>query len=155
MKEMNTSNENREGDEMELTGRSNLSGTLLKQQVMENLSPLRLVDVLACSYGQGIQNFPLQFATLQLVNQICDEAPMNYKLICLSGILAHLKEFSKESIPLHFTEQSLNQLMQVNASEITPKEIKVEIAYFILKAYVTSNEAVMMIFANQGYKILS
>jgi hypothetical protein len=33
-------------------------------------------------------------------------------------------------------------------AEITPKEIKVEVAYFILKAYVTSNDAVMMIFAN-------
>ena len=40
-------------------------------------------------------------------------------------------------------------------AEITPKEIKVEVAYFILKAYVTSNDAVMMIFANQGYKILA
>ena len=38
--------------------------------------------------------------------------------------------------------------------EITPKEIKVEVAYFLLKAYVTSNEAVMMIFASEGYKIL-
>jgi hypothetical protein len=37
----------------------------------------------------------------------------------------------------------------------TPKEIKVEVAYFILKAYVTSNDAVLMIFANQGYKILT
>jgi len=29
----------------------------------------------------------------------------------------------------------------------TPKELRVEIAYFILKAYVTCNEAVMMIFS--------
>lgn len=38
--------------------------------------------------------------------------------------------------------------------DVNPKEIKVEVAYFLLKAYVTSNEAVMMIFANEGYKIL-
>ena len=38
--------------------------------------------------------------------------------------------------------------------EVTAKEIKVEVAYFILKAYVTSNEAVMMIFASQGVLIL-
>ena len=59
----------------------------------------------------------------------------NYKLVCLSGLLVHLQEFSTENLD-------------------TPKEIKVEVAYFILKAYVTSNDAVLMIFANQGYKIL-
>ena len=35
------------------------------------------------------------------------------------------------------------------------KEIKTEVAYFLLKAYVNSNEAVMMIFAGEGYKILT
>lgn len=39
-------------------------------------------------------------------------------------------------------------------NNLTPKELKVEVAYFLMKAYVTSNEAVMMIFANKGYKIL-
>ena len=53
----------------------------------------------------------------------------NYKLICLSGLLVHLQEFSNDNMD-------------------TPKEIKVEVAYFILKAYVTSNDAVLMIFAN-------
>ena len=35
------------------------------------------------------------------------------------------------------------------------KEIKTEVAYFLLKAYINSNEAVMMIFAGEGYKILT
>lgn len=35
------------------------------------------------------------------------------------------------------------------------KELKVEIAYFILKSFVTCNEAVQMIFACEGYKILT
>jgi hypothetical protein len=82
-----------------------------------------------------------------LLNQICDDVPQNYKLICLSGLLSPLKEFSKES----YTPDKQQPLA---GHEITPKEIKVEVAYFILKAYVTSNEAVMMIFASEGYKIL-
>lgn len=112
----------------------------VKLQVMEQLSPLRLVDVLGCSYWFGVHNLSIQFATLQLINQICDDAPKNYKLICLSGLLSHLKEFSKDTA-LSIFHQAPNQ-------EITQKEIKVEVAYFILKAYVTSNDAVMMIFSS-------
>ena len=37
----------------------------------------------------------------------------------------------------------------------TPQELRIEIAYFILKACVTSNEAAMMIFSGEGYKILT
>ena len=79
---------------------------------------------------------------MQIINQVCDEVADNYKLICLSGLLVHLKDFAQDTN----THQG---------KSVTPKEIKVEVAYFILKAYVTSSEAVMMIFANQGYKILS
>lgn len=82
-----------------------------------------------------------------MLNQICDDVPQNYKLICLSGLLSPLKEFSRDN----YTPDKQHPLV---AHEITPKEIKVEVAYFILKAYVTSNEAVMMIFASEGYKIL-
>lgn len=148
-------NESEEILNFDLTTRSNASQQQIKIQVMEELSPLRLVEVLNCSYSAGYQNYPMQFASLQLINQICDETPKNYKLICLSGILAHLKEFSKETQPMDVQElhnQSSNASSQ--QKEISPKEIKIEIAYFILKAYVTSNETVMMIFANQGYRIL-
>lgn len=113
------------------------------------LSPLRLVDMLSCTYYAfgPCPNYQIQFAAMQLLNQICDDVPQNYKLICLSGLLSHLKEFSKE---IYMSEKQQTQ----SNNEITPKEIKVEVAYFILKAYVTSNDAVMMIFASEGYKIL-
>jgi hypothetical protein len=76
--------EKKEGEGQELlqfnlTNRSNASGLHVKMQVMEELGSLRLVDLLACSYAHGVHNLGLQFATLQLVNQICDETPMNYK----------------------------------------------------------------------------
>lgn len=63
---------------------------------MEMLSPLRLVDMLSCSYSAfgPCSNYQIQFAAMQLLNQICDDVPQNYKLICLSGLLSHLKEFS-------------------------------------------------------------
>jgi hypothetical protein len=52
---------------------------------MKLLSPLRLVDMLYYTPTQSIQ-----FATMQIINQICDEVAENYKLICLSGLLVHL-----------------------------------------------------------------
>jgi small ligand-binding sensory domain FIST len=36
----------------------------LKLSVLEDLSPLRMVDALACSYYNDFQNLGLQFATL-------------------------------------------------------------------------------------------
>ena len=38
----------------DLTTRSNASQQLIKTQVMEELSPLRLVEVLHCSYAGGV-----------------------------------------------------------------------------------------------------
>lgn len=73
---------------------------------------------------------------MQLINQVCDDVPQNYIQLCLSGIVSQLKEMAK-------------------SGGHTPKELRVEIAYFILKAYVTCNEAVMMIFSCEGYKILT
>lgn len=76
----------------------------------------------------------------------------------MSGILTHLIEFSKTSYGKKKASGSGVDLISSSSAltnnQITPKEIKIEVAYFILKAYVTSNEAVIMIFANQGYKIL-
>lgn len=59
----------------------------------------------------------------------------NYNQLCLSAIVSQLK------------------IMASYGSE-TPLELRIEIAYFILKACVTSNEAAMMIFSGEGYKIL-
>lgn len=73
---------------------------------------------------------------MQLINQVCDDVPQNYIQFCLSAIVTQLKEMAK-------------------GGSQTPKELRVEIAYFILKAYVTCNEAVMMIFSCEGYKILT
>jgi len=55
-------------------------------------------------------------------------------------------------IQMHSQKQ--NMVMPQIQNNLTPKELKAEVAYFLMKAYVTSNEAVMMIFANKGYKIL-
>lgn len=63
--------------------------------------------------------------------------PHNYNQLCLSAIVSQLKVMAS-----------------LGASQ-TPQELRVEIAYFILKACVTSNEAAMMIFSGEGYKILT
>ena len=93
----------------ELTLRSNGSLQHVKQQVMEELTSLRLVELLNCSHAYGVHNFNMQFATLQLINQICDETPKHYKLICLSGILAHLKEFAKDASTFEPSDLSLSK----------------------------------------------
>ena len=57
--------------------------------------------------------------------------------------------FKELSNDLQIAEESRS------AFETSLKELRVEIAYFILKSFVTCNEAVQMIFACEGYTILT
>jgi hypothetical protein len=64
----------------------------------------------------------------------------------INNSLMEINELSNDS-----TSKNAN----LSSFETSIKELKVEIAYFILKSYVTCNEAVQMIFACEGYKILT
>ena len=69
---------------------------------------------------------------MQLINQLCDDMPENYTLMCLVGVLPRIMRLAYR----------------------TNYEIKVEVAYFMLKAFVTSPQAISMIYAFEGFKIL-
>ena len=75
--------------------------------------------------------------------------------MCLAGVFAIIKELALVEWSLRIPKEQDLDGNGVGVTADTPRELKVEIAYFVLRALYTCNESVLILFASQGYKILT
>ena len=127
--------------------------------ILESVGTLRLIDILKFSVQQ-VENKSLNnldydklqvgYSCMQLINLICDDVPSNYIQLCLAGIISQLKtmafydwNINNSKVNSHeFSNDQINRNDSQSSFETSVKELRVEIAYFILKSFVTCNEAV-------------
>jgi hypothetical protein len=75
--------------------------------------------------------------------------------MCLAGVFSIIKELALAEWSLLIPKEQDTDGNGTSVTADTPKELKVEIAYFVLRALYTCNESVLILFACQGYKILT
>ena len=75
--------------------------------------------------------------------------------MCLVGVFTIIKDLALTEWPLRLPKDQDFDSSGIGITAETPRELKVEIAYFVLRALFTCNEAVLILFASQGYKILT
>ena len=112
--------------QQQATGQSAEQSDKFKEAFISQLGFYELVQIL---------DWPDQsvaYPALQLINQVCEKNLEKQRMMCVAGVLPHLKRFCDVQMP---------------------REIKVEVAYFIGQLFQYSRELLGLFVASQGHLI--